>query len=130
MNKRVKQNEEKLKQACQLPYMVANVGEILEADEDEDDSKEGSGLSVKKEGSTNKKQRAIVVKASTRHTVYLPVPGMVEAEDLKPGELIAVGKDSFLVYEKLPAEYDSRVMAMELDEKPKEDYTDVGGLDK
>ena len=113
-----------------MPYMVANVGEILEPDEDEDDSKEGSGLSVKKEGSTNKKQRAIVVKASTRHTVYLPVPGMVEAEDLKPGELIAVGKDSFLVYEKLPPEYDSRVMAMELDEKPKEDYTDVGGLDK
>ncbi len=26
--------------------------------------------------------------------------------------------------------YDSRVKAMEVDEKPKEEYTDVGGLDK
>lgn len=30
----------------------------------------------------------------------------------------------------LPAEYDSRVKAMEVDEKPTEKYTDVGGLDK
>jgi 26S proteasome regulatory subunit T5 len=30
----------------------------------------------------------------------------------------------------LPAEYDSRVKAMELDEKPSEEYTDIGGLDK
>lgn len=57
MGKRVKQNEEKLKQACQLPYMVANVGEILEPDDDEDDDpKEGSGLSVKKEGGTGSKK--------------------------------------------------------------------------
>lgn len=30
----------------------------------------------------------------------------------------------------LPSEYDSRVKAMEIDEKPTEDYSDVGGLDK
>jgi len=35
-----------------------------------------------------------------------------------------------LVLEKLPAEYDSRVKAMELDEKPTDEYTDIGGLDK
>ena len=29
-----------------------------------------------------------------------------------------------------PHSYDSRVKAMEVDEKPKEEYTDVGGLDK
>jgi 26S proteasome regulatory subunit T5 len=55
---------------------------------------------------------------------------LVEAEDLKPGDLIAVNKESFIVYEKLPPEYDSRVMAMEVDERPTEDYTDIGGLDK
>ena len=32
--------------------------------------------------------------------------------------------------EKLPAEYDSRVKSMEVDEKPTEEYTDIGGLDK
>jgi hypothetical protein len=30
----------------------------------------------------------------------------------------------------LPAEYDSRVKAMEVDEKPTDSYTDIGGLDK
>jgi hypothetical protein len=49
---------------------------------------------------------------------------------LKPGDLIGVNKDSYLVLDTLPAEYDSRVKAMEVDEKPTEKYTDVGGLDK
>jgi 26S proteasome regulatory subunit T5 len=34
------------------------------------------------------------------------------------------------VLEQLPAEYDSRVKSMELDEKPTDEYTDIGGLDK
>ena len=113
--------------------MVANVGEILEPEEENEWDKDGSGFNVKKVGGDKKdekKQKALVIKTTGRHTVYLPVPGMVEAEDLKPGELIAVNKESFIVYEKLPAEYDSRVMAMEVDERPTEDYTDIGGLDK
>lgn len=32
--------------------------------------------------------------------------------------------------EKLPAEYDSRVKAMEVDERPSEQYSDIGGCDK
>lgn len=32
--------------------------------------------------------------------------------------------------EKLPAEYDSRVKAMEVDERPTEQYSDIGGCDK
>ena len=128
LNRRVKENDAKLKLHCQLPYMVANVGEILEP-EVEEEEKEGSGFNAKQVDDKDK-QKALVVKTTGRHTVYLPVPGMVEAEDLKPGELIAVGKESFLVYEKLPPEYDSRVMAMEVDERPTETYTEIGGLDK
>ena len=132
--RRVKDNREKLKLNTQLPHMVANVGEILEPEEEEAGDKDGTGFAVKKvmgmDKKDQKKQKALVVKTTGRHTVYLPVPGMVEAEDLKPGELIAVNKESFIVYEKLPAEYDSRVMAMEVDERPTEDYTDIGGLDK
>ena len=132
LNRRLKENREKLKLNTQLPHMVANVGEILEPEE-EDDGQDGSGFDVKKvpgDKKDEKKQKALVIKTTGRHTVYLPVPGMVEAEDLKPGELIAVNKESFIVYEKLPPEYDSRVMAMEVDERPTEDYTDIGGLDK
>merc|ERR1711959_230321 len=50
--------------------------------------------------------------------------------ELVPGELVGTNKDSYLILEKLPAEYDSRVKAMEVDEKPTEEYSDVGGLDK
>ena len=32
--------------------------------------------------------------------------------------------------EKLPSEFDSRVKAMEVDERPTEQYCDIGGLDK
>ena len=55
---------------------------------------------------------------------------MVDAEKLKPGDLVGVNKDSYLILETLPAEYDSRVKAMEVDERPTEQYSDVGGLDK
>lgn len=70
----------------------------------------------------------------------------MEPEKLKPGDLIGVNKDSYLILDTLPAEYvlkrlhyslnhlsvryDSRVKAMEIDEKPTEDYNDIGGLDK
>lgn len=62
--------------------------------------------------------------------MFLPVIGLVDEEKLKPGDLIGVNKDTYLVLDTLPAEYDSRVKAMEVDEKPKEKYTDIGGLHK
>jgi 26S proteasome regulatory subunit T5 len=71
-----------------------------------------------------------VIKTTTRQTIFLPIIGLVEASQLKPGELIGVNKDSYLILEKLPSEYDSRVKAMEVDERPSEEYTDVGGLEK
>lgn len=122
---RIKENQEKLKMSTTLPHMVANVGEILDAEDDEEGDKDGF-----KQDNVNKNKKALVVKTTGRHTIYLPVIGMVEPEELKPGELIAVNKESFIVYEKLPAEYDSRVKAMEIDERPPEEYSDIGGLDK
>ena len=126
LDARIKENKDKLALSTQLPHMVANVGEILDV-EDDDDDKETSGF---KQELANKTKKALVIKTTGRHTIYLPVIGMVEPEELKPGELIAVNKESFIVYEKLPPEYDSRVKAMEIDERPTEEYTDIGGLDK
>ncbi|CAJ0907938.1 11663_t:CDS:2 [Entrophospora sp. SA101] len=63
-------------------------------------------------------------------TIFLPLIGLVDPATIKPGDLIGVNKDSYLVLDTLPAEYDSRVKAMEVDEKPTEDYNDIGGLDK
>merc|ERR1719240_2605233 len=77
-----------------------------------------------------RKGKSAVIKTSTRQTIFLPVPGLVETSELTPGDLVGTNKDSYLILEKLPAEYDSRVKAMEVDEKPTEEYSDVGGCDK
>ncbi|CAC5421552.1 PSMC3 [Mytilus coruscus] len=63
-------------------------------------------------------------------TYFLPVIGLVDPEKLNPGDLVGVNKDSYLILETLPQEFDSRVKAMEVDERPTEQYSDIGGLDK
>ena len=127
---RIKENQEKLKMSCQLPHMVANVAELLDVEDEDEEGKEGSGFAIKQTESQKKTKKALVIKTTARQTIYLPVLGMVEPEDLKPNELIAVNKESFVVYEKLPPEYDSRVKAMESDERPTDGYGEVGGLEK
>tara|TARA_B110000208_G_scaffold182678_1_gene234648 strand:- start:10 stop:549 length:540 start_codon:yes stop_codon:yes gene_type:complete len=74
--------------------------------------------------------KAAVIKTTTRQTVFLPVVGLVRPEELKPGDLVGVNKDSYIILDKLPVEYDSRVKAMEVDEKPQEEYSDIGGCDE
>jgi 26S proteasome regulatory subunit T5 len=44
--------------------------------------------------------------------------------------MVGLSKDSFLIFEKLPQHFDSRVKAMEVDTRPTETYDDVGGLAK
>jgi 26S proteasome regulatory subunit T5 len=51
----------------------------------------------------------VVIKTTTRQTYFLPVAGLVEPEKLKPGDLVGVNKDSYLILDTLPSEYDSRV---------------------
>jgi 26S proteasome regulatory subunit T5 len=74
--------------------------------------------------------KSAVIKTSTRQTIFLPIIGLVDPEKLKPADLIGLNKDSYLVLDTLPAEYDSRVKAMEVDEKPTEVYGDIGGLNQ
>ena len=100
--------------------------EILNAPE-EDEEEDGA---VQLDEGTQASGKCVVLKTSTRQTIFLPVVGLVDPLVLKPGDLVGVNKDSYLILDTLPAEYDSRVKAMEVDEKPTEDYSDVGGLDK
>jgi ATP-dependent 26S proteasome regulatory subunit len=44
LDARIKENQEKLKMSCQLPHMVANVAEILDVEDDDEEGKEGSGF--------------------------------------------------------------------------------------
>lgn len=98
-------NMAKIKLHKNLPFLVGNVVEIFD---------DQSG----------------VVLTSTRQMSYLGMLGLVPTEDLKPGDLVALHKETNIVFEKLPAIYDSKVLAMELDIKPDETYEDVGGLDR
>jgi len=122
----IKDNREKIKLNKQLPYLVGNVIEVLDIGEESDDEEDAKTASSKKKDS----KKSCVVRTSTRQTIYLPVPGLVDASTLKPGDLVGTNKDSYLILEKLPAEFDSRVKAMEVDDKPTEDYSDIGGCDK
>jgi len=121
---RIKENQEKIKLNKQLPYLVSNIVEVLDVEPDEGDAEDTPSAPVQRT------EKAVVVKTSTRQTIFLPIPGLVDVAELKPSDLVGVNKDSFLVLEKLPAEYDSRVKAMEVDERPTEEFTDIGGLEK
>eukprot|EP00186_Timspurckia_oligopyrenoides_P001661 CAMPEP_0182451400 /NCGR_PEP_ID=MMETSP1172-20130603/43697_1 /TAXON_ID=708627 /ORGANISM="Timspurckia oligopyrenoides, Strain CCMP3278" /LENGTH=426 /DNA_ID=CAMNT_0024649171 /DNA_START=36 /DNA_END=1316 /DNA_ORIENTATION=+ len=125
MTERIKENADKVKMHKQLPYLVGNIVEILSTPTS--DSVESDEENEDPEATIH---TPVVIKTSTRQTIYLPIVGLVDVKDLKPGDLVGVNKDSYLVLETLPAEYDSRVKAMEVDEKPTEDYGDIGGLDK
>lgn len=112
--------------ARQLPYLVGNVVELLDLDVEAEAAEEGANIDL----DATRVGKSAVIKTSTRQTIFLPLIGLVDHNKLKPADLIGVNKDSYLVLDTLPAEYDSRVKAMEVDEKPTEKYTDVGGLDK
>ena len=126
MKERIKENKEKIKLNNQLPYLVGNIVEILDVVPDEDEEEDGANVDL----DSQRKGKCVVLKTSTRQTIFLPIVGLVDAETLKPGDLVGVNKDSYLILDTLPAEFDSRVKAMEVDEKPTEDYSDIGGLDK
>jgi len=121
---RIKENQEKIKLNKQLPYLVSNIVEVLDVEPDEGEADDTPAAPAQRT------EKAVVVKTSTRQTIFLPIPGLVDVVELKPSELVGVNKDSFLILEKLPAEYDSRVKAMEVDERPTEEFTDIGGLEK
>lgn len=131
MMEKIKDNKEKIKNNKQLPYLVANIVEIMDLDKIQDKDKDESntqGGNVNLDNTVEGK--AAVVKTSSRQTVFLPMVGLVNPDTLKPNDLVGVNKDSYLILDTLPSEFDSRVKAMEVDEKPTETYSDVGGLDK
>ncbi|GAA6016665.1 hypothetical protein JCM10207_000141 [Rhodosporidiobolus poonsookiae] len=126
MREQIKDNTDKIKNNKMLPYLVGNVVEILDIDPDADEAGDGANVDL----DAQRKGKCAVIKTSTRQTIFLPLVGLVDPSTLRPKDLIGVNKDSYLILDTLPAEYDSRVKAMEVDEKPTESYNDIGGLDK
>lgn len=94
-------------------------------EEEEKDATTGDAM----DANATRQIRSAVVRTSTRQTIFLPIPGLVDSQELKPSDLVGTNKDSYLILEKLPDEFDSRVKAMEVDERPTEEYSDIGGCD-
>uniref|UniRef100_A0A0R0ES83 AAA+ ATPase domain-containing protein n=1 Tax=Glycine max TaxID=3847 RepID=A0A0R0ES83_SOYBN len=102
---KIKNNEEKVKLHKQLPYLVANIVEILDMNPEDEAEEDGANIDL----DSQRKGKCVVLKTSTRQTIFLLVVGLVDPDKLKPGYLAG---------------------AMEVDEKPTEDYNDIGGLEK
>jgi 26S proteasome regulatory subunit T5 len=149
MTEKIKDNTDKIENNRQLPYLVGmssicdnlipgNVIEILDMDTADGAEEEGYlpryryilTIGANVDLNDIRAGKSAVIKTSTRQTIFLPIIGLVDPDKLKPADLIGLNKDSYLVLDTIPAEYDSRVKAMEVDEKPTEVYGDIGGLNQ
>jgi len=119
-----------------LPYLVGTVVELYENELDPSESTPMSIAGVDFDfASLNLdkikiKNFSVVVKTSARNVVSLPRPGLVDGKDLKVGDMVGLNKDTFLILERLPRGYDTRVQAMEVIDPPSDTYAEIGGLDK
>ncbi|PIK40382.1 putative 26S protease regulatory subunit 6A-B isoform X1 [Apostichopus japonicus] len=123
---KIKENEEKIKVNKTLPYLVSNVIELLDVEPEDSSEAEGANVDL----DSQRKGKCAVIKTSTRQTYFLPVIGLVDPEQLHPGISSALIKTLILYWRRYQQEFDSRVKAMEVDERPTEQYSDIGGLDK
>lgn len=71
--------------------MVSNVVELLLLEELQED--EGANVDLDAH-----KTKCAVIKTSTRATYFLPVVGLVDPSELKPGDLVGVNKVSQSIF--------------------------------
>ena len=79
----IKENKEKIKLNNQLPYLVGNVVEVLDVQPEDDEEEDGAAVDL----DAQRRGKCVVLKTSTRQTIFLPVVGLVDAEKLRPGDL-------------------------------------------
>ncbi|KAG5549126.1 hypothetical protein RHGRI_014481 [Rhododendron griersonianum] len=124
---KIKENQEKIKLNKQLPYLVGNIVEILEMNPEDEAKEDGANIDLY----SQRKGKCVVLKTSTRQlyassflfeslpslfpptvvvetphsrlfdTIFLPVVGLVDPDKLKPGDLVGVNKDSYLILDTM-----------------------------
>lgn len=70
----------------------------------------------------------LVVKSSTGPSFLVNSSQLISKDDLFSGSRVAMNQQTLAVVEVLPEEKDPSVIAMEIEEKPTQSYSDVGGL--
>ena len=106
---KIKMEKQSINTSSTLPHLIATVSEIF----------------PKK---NKKNPKALVLKTSNRLTIYVKDSEIYKNEEFGINNLVAVNRDNYYVIRKLPDEYDARVRTMEIDQKPKQNYQDLGGL--
>ncbi|KAK8820562.1 hypothetical protein WA577_006622 [Blastocystis sp. JDR] len=115
--------ESQLNRSVRLPYLVASVEEVLRVPVETDDN-------LSKPEDKQEFEEGVVMSTIQKRKVFVGNKGMLYGKELRAGDLVGINKDTCMIYQLLPTEYDKRVKAMLLEEKPTDDYTDIGGLDK
>lgn len=72
----------------------------------------------------------VVVKSTTGPNLIVNVASGVDASRLRPGTVVALNNRGSTIVEVLPGRYDPLVKAMEVEERPKASFKDVGGLEE
>ena len=78
MLERIKDNQEKINNNKQLPYLVGNVVELLNLDADKEASEQGANIDI----DAARAGKSAVIKTSTRQTIFLPMIGLVDPSKL------------------------------------------------
>lgn len=72
----------------------------------------------------------VVVRSSAGPKFLVRTSQFINAEDLKPGVRCTMNQQTLAIVEVLPSAYDAQVYGMEVDSRPTESYTDIGGLQR
>ena len=70
----------------------------------------------------------VVVRSSAGPKFLVRTSQFINAEDLKPGVRCTMNQQTLAIVEVLPSAYDAQVYGMEVESRPTESYTDIGGL--
>mmetsp|Transcript_13001 Transcript_13001/g.31586 ORF Transcript_13001/g.31586 Transcript_13001/m.31586 type:complete len:396 (-) Transcript_13001:1616-2803(-) len=107
---KIKDSQEKISSNPTLPHLVATVSEIF----------------PKK---NKKNPKGLILKTSNRLKIYVKDSEIYRNEEFGINSLVSVNRDNYHIIRKLPGEYDFRVRTMEIEQKPNQNYQDLGGLD-
>lgn len=76
---KIRENKEKIKLNNQLPYLVGNIVELLDINPDAEEEEDGANVDL----DSQRKGNCVVLKTSTRQTIFLPVVGLVDPAKLR-----------------------------------------------
>lgn len=72
----------------------------------------------------------VVVRSSAGPKFLVRTSQFINAEDLKPGVRCTMNQQTLAIVEVLPSAYDAQVYGMEVESRPTESYSDIGGLQR